>query len=178
MALRATVFKIDLHVADNDRPYYGSHALTIARHPSETDERMMARVLAFAMHAHEDLAFTRGLSDTDEPDIWRRDLTGAILQWIEVGHLDERRVVRASRQAGEVALLCYGGHASEVWWRGVRGAALRAGNVTAWAVPPEAVRELAAGVARTMTLHVSAQDGALLVTGDAGTVGVEPVRLD
>jgi uncharacterized protein YaeQ len=92
MALRATVFKLDLHVADMRRGYYGSHALTLARHPSETDERMMLRVLAYALFADEGLAFTRGLSTTEEPALWRKDLTGAIEQWIELGHPDERRM--------------------------------------------------------------------------------------
>src|SRR6478609_8303856 len=89
MALRATIYKADLNVADTDRHYYGSHGLTVARHPSETDERMMVRLLAFAMHAQEELAFTKGLSDTDEPDLWVKDLTGAVKLWIEVGQPEE-----------------------------------------------------------------------------------------
>src|SRR3546814_16235636 len=95
MALRATIFKLELHVADMDRSYYGSHVLTLARHPSETDERMMLRVLAFALYANEDLSFTRGLSTTDEPSLWQKDLTGAILNWVALGHHDERRLLQA-----------------------------------------------------------------------------------
>lgn len=72
MALRATIYKAELNVADSDRHYYESHALTLARHPSETDERMMVRLLAFALNAHEDLVFTKGISDADEPDLWRK----------------------------------------------------------------------------------------------------------
>ena len=99
MALRATIFKADLNVADMDRNYYGSHALTLARHPSETDERMMVRLLAFALNASEDLTFTKGLSDVDEPDLWKKDLTGAIEHWIEVGQPDDRRILRACGRA-------------------------------------------------------------------------------
>ena len=85
MALRATVCKADLQIADMERNYFHEHALTIARHPSETDERMMVRVLAFSIHADEQLVFGKGLSDEDEPDLWRKDLTGSIKLWIDVG---------------------------------------------------------------------------------------------
>ena len=102
MALKATIFKAELQVADIDRHYYGDHAITIARHPSETDERMMVRVLAFARHAHEVLLFGRGLSVDDEPDLWLMDLTGAIVFWIDVGLPDEKRIRRACGRAGEV----------------------------------------------------------------------------
>ena len=98
MALKSTVCKVVLSVADIDRGYYRDHELTIARHPSETDERMMVRLLAFALHADEALEFGRGLSTEDEPDVWRRDLTGVILQWIEVGLPDEREVRKALRR--------------------------------------------------------------------------------
>ena len=85
MALKSTVFKATLSISDMDRGYYADHSLTIARHPSENDERMMARLLAFVLHAGERLAFGKGLSDPDEPDLVARDLTDAIVQWIEVG---------------------------------------------------------------------------------------------
>src|SRR5690606_38690646 len=133
MALRATIYKADLHIADNDRGYYASHALTIAKHPSETDERMMVRLLAYALlaDADETLAFTRGLSDTDEPDLWRKDLTGAINQWIEVGVPDDRRVLKACGRADEVIVLAYGRNA-DVWWQGVRHKLNRANKLKAY----------------------------------------------
>src|SRR5690554_713016 len=97
MALGATIYKTELHIADNDRGYYGSHNLTVARHPSESDERMMVRLLAYGLFAESDsaLEFTRGLSAAEDPDLWRKDLTGVILQWIEVGLPDERRILKA-----------------------------------------------------------------------------------
>ena len=104
MALRATIYKIDLHIADIDRNHYGDHFLTIARHPSETEERMMVRVLAYALNAHDDLAFTRGLSEINEPDIWRKDPTGDIAQWIEIGQPDERRILKAAGRAHDVTI--------------------------------------------------------------------------
>ena len=130
MALRATIHKADLNVADTDRHYYASHALTLARHPSETDERMMVRLIAFALNAHVDLTFTKGLSDVDEPDVWLKDLTGAIKVWIEVGQPEERRILKACGRADQVIIYCYGGHASKVWWEGVRNKLERARNLT------------------------------------------------
>lgn len=102
MASNATIFKAAIHIADMDRQYYQDHALTLARHPSETDERMMVRLLAFALHAHESLSFGRGVSAEEEPALWLKDLTGAIDLWIEVGQPDEKIVRRAcgSRETG------------------------------------------------------------------------------
>ena len=115
MALKATIFKAALQIADMDRGYYAEHPLTIARHPSETDERMMLRVLAFALHAGPGLAFGRGLSTDDEPDLWQRDLTGAIRLWIDVGLPDEKLVRRACGRADEVVVYAYG-RGADLWW--------------------------------------------------------------
>ncbi len=136
MALKSTIFKIELQIADMDRGYYADHALTIARHPSENDERMMARVLAFALHAHEALAFGRGLSADDEPDLWRRDLTGAIEQWIDVGQPDERLLRKACNRSQEVVLLTYG-RTAEVWWAQNRNALERLANLRVLHLPAE-----------------------------------------
>src|SRR5690606_35181019 len=158
MALRATIFKLELHVADMDRNYYGSHVLTLARHPSETDERMMLRVLAFALYADQGLAFTRGLSTTDEPALWQKDLTGSILNWIELGHPDERRLLQASGKSDKVVVLAYGGHASQVWWQGVHAGVARAPNLTVLSVAPVDAQALAGFAQRAMTLHVTIQE--------------------
>ena len=108
MALKATVFKVDLQIADMDRNYYQTHALTVARHASETDERMMVRLLAFAMYANDALAFGKGIAADDEPTLWEKDLTGTIEQWIEVGQPDEREIRKASGRARRVIILTYG----------------------------------------------------------------------
>src|SRR5258706_12688370 len=109
MALKATIFKAELHIADMERGYYHNHALIVARHPSETDERMMVRLLAFALNAHETLAFGAGLSSDDEPDLWRKDLTGGIETWIDVGLPDEKRIRKASGRAGKECGQSHGG---------------------------------------------------------------------
>ena len=115
VALKSTIFKVALQVADMERGYYADHALTIARHPSETDERMMLRVLAFALHAGPDLAFGKGLSTDDEPDLWQRDLTGAIGLWIDVGQPDEKLLRRACGRARQVVVYAYG-RGVDLWW--------------------------------------------------------------
>lgn len=173
MALRATIFKLELHIADMSRGYYDSHTLTLARHPSETDERMMLRVLAFAAFADEGLAFTRGLSTTEEPSLWKKDLTGAILNWIELGHPDERRLLQASGKSDKVVVFCYAGHASQVWWQGVQSAVARAQNLTVLAVSPAAVQALARFAQRSMSLHVVIEEGTALVSSADDSVAVD-----
>jgi uncharacterized protein YaeQ len=173
MAQKATIFKVDLAVADIDRGYYGDHALTIARHPSETDERMMVRVLAFALHADVGLAFGRGLSTDDEPDLWQRDLTGSILRWIDVGLPDEPDVRKACGRAHEVQVLAYGGRAVDLWWEGARERLERQDRLAVSEVPIEASRALAALAGRSMRLQVTVQEGHIYVTDGATSVAVE-----
>src|SRR5258705_4450947 len=116
MALKSTIFKAELQVSDLDRNHFATHAVTLARQPSETDERRMVRILAFAFNADEALEFGRGLSAEDEPDLVKRDLTGAIELWIEVGLPDEREVRKASGRAAEVKVYIYGGRGAAMWW--------------------------------------------------------------
>jgi uncharacterized protein YaeQ len=174
MALRATIYKAQLNVADTDRHYYGSHALTIARHPSETDLRMMLRVLAFAWHASEQLTFTKGLSETDEPDLWEKDLTHAINLWIEVGHPDERRLKTACSRASQVVVYCYGGHASQIWWQGVKGKLARLSNLSVLAVPVQSAQSLSLLATRAMQLNVNISDQVAYVSSASGEVMLEP----
>jgi uncharacterized protein YaeQ len=173
MALRATIYKAELHVADNDRGYYGSHSLTIALHPSETEERMMVRVLAYALNAHEDLSFTKGLSDADEPDLWRKELTGDIAQWIEVGQPDERRILKGCGRSEEVLVVCFA-HASKLWWDGVKARLARARNLRVVHFPAEQSQALGTLARRTMTVHVNVQDGEAYVSTEDGQVTVQP----
>jgi uncharacterized protein YaeQ len=173
MALKSTICKAELGIADIDRGYYRDHALTIARHPSETDERMMVRVLAFALHADDDLVFGRGLSADDEPDLWRRDLTGAIAQWIDVGLPDERDVRKACGRAREVSVVAYGGRAADLWWAGARAKLERQERLTVLEVPLDASRALARLAGRSMRLQVTIQDGHVHVTDGTSTVAVD-----
>ena len=173
MALKSTIFKAELSIADIDRGYYRDHVLTIARHPSETDERMMVRLLAFALHADDALEFGRGLSTDDAPDVWRRDLTGAVEQWIEVGLPEEREVRKACGRAREVHVLAYGGRAVDLWWQGAHEKLERQDRLAVSEVPIEASRALAQLAARHMRLQVTIQEGHVFVADDATSVPVE-----
>jgi len=129
MALKSTIFKADLQIADMDRQYYDGHGLTIARHPSETDERMMVRILAFVLHAHEALSFGKGLSTDDEPDLWQKDLTGAIELWIDVGQPDEKRIMKACGRSNQVMIYSYSSM-SNIWWNQIASKVDRAKNLS------------------------------------------------
>ncbi|SPB14321.1 YaeQ family protein [Caballeronia novacaledonica] len=159
MALKSTIYKADLQVADMDRHYYGDHSLTIARHPSETDDRMMVRVAAFGLFADERLEFCKGLSDTDEPDLWQKDLTGQIQTWIEVGQPDERRISKASGRSDRVIVIAYAGKTADIWWNGVKGKVERLQNVTVWSLADGVAEALGKLAERTMRLQLMVQDG-------------------
>ena len=171
MALKATIFKAALQVADMDRGYYADHALTIARHPSETDERMMLRVLAFGLHAGAGLEFGRGLSTDDEPDLWQRDLTGRIRLWVDVGLPDEKLVRRGCGRADEVVVYAYG-RGAELWWERSRAALERARNLRVMSVPAAASQELAKLAQRSMQLQCTIQEGHVWLSDNDGAVEV------
>jgi uncharacterized protein YaeQ len=173
MAQKSTVLKADLSVADIDRGYYRDHALTIARHPSETDERVMVRLLAFALHADDDLAFGRGLSTDDEPDLWQRDLTGTVERWIDVGLPDEREIRKACGRAREVHVLAYGGRAVDLWWQGTREKLERQDRLGVREVPIEASRALAQLAGRSMRLQVTIQEKHIYIADGATSVSVD-----
>ncbi len=172
MALKATICRAALQIADMDRNYYAGHALTLARHPSETDERMMARLLAFALNAHEHLAFGKGLSNTDEPDLWQKDLTGAIAHWIEVGQPDEKRLLRACGRAHRVTVYTYGNRA-ELWWKPIAEKLARAKNLAVWRIPASASQALGRLAARNMQLQCTIQDGQIWLSDAAQTLQLE-----
>jgi len=173
MAIKATVFKAALQIADMDRHYYADHALTLARHPSETDERMMVRLLAFALFADEALVFGKGMSSDDEPDLWHKDLTGAIKRWIEVGLPDERAVRKACGRADQVVILSYG-RAADIWWNENRDKLQRQSNLTVLKLPSETTLALAALASRTMQLQCTIQEGHIMMTSAAGMIEIEP----
>jgi uncharacterized protein YaeQ len=176
MAIKATIFKADLQIADIDRNYYADHALTLARHPSETDERMMVRLLAFALNAHAALSFGQGLSTDDEPDLWQKDLTGAIELWIDVGLPEEKQVRRACGRAGRVIVYTYGSGA-EIWW-GQNGARLaRNRNLAVFRLPVPTTRDLARLAHRNMKLHCTIHDGQISVADENEIVQVEVVNV-
>ena len=175
MAIKSTIFKAELAVSDMDRSYYATHELTIARHPSETDERMMVRVLAFALHAEEYLEFAKGISTDHEPTLWRKDFTGAIQDWIDVGLPDEKWLRKACGRSTAVTLYTYGGSAADMWWKQNESLVARLNNLAVYNVPQETSKALAKLAERNMSFSASIQDGAMMFSSDAEMVSVELV---
>ena len=172
MALKATIYKAELQIADMDRNYYQQHLLTLARHPSETDERMMIRLLAFAIHASDSLTFTKGLFDTEEPDLWQKDLTGAIQLWIEVGQPDEKRLMKACGRSEKVVVYSYGA-TSHIWFKQIANKLERAKNLSVINIPSDAAVQLQKMANRNMQLQCTIQDGQIWLTDSVDTVLVE-----
>jgi uncharacterized protein YaeQ len=174
MALKSTIFKAQLQVSDLDRGYYAAHALTIARHPSENDQRMMVRLLAFALFADERLEFGRGISSEDEPALWQKNYGGEIERWIEVGLPDERLLRRAAGRADQVVVLAYGGRAVDVWWNKDLASFERLANLTVLVVADEDCAALAKLAERSMDLTCTVQDGQLWLSAGEETVTMTP----
>jgi uncharacterized protein YaeQ len=180
MALKSTVFKAELQVADMDRAHYGTHVLTLAQHPSENDERMMVRLLAFALHAagekEEALSFANAMTDMDEPDLWRRSLTGDIELWIDVGQPDEKWLKKASHRARELVLYLFGRSAG-LWWSQNQGALAKLANLRVRQVPAPASAALAGLARRTMRLQCTVQDAQIWLGDGEETVALELIEL-
>lgn len=177
MALKSTVFKAELQVTDLDRHYYASHALVIARHPSETDERLMVRLLGFALNADDRLTFGVGLSTPDEPDLSLRSLTGELDCWIDVGLPDSRALRKAAGRARRVVVYAYGKNVS-TWWGKEQAECARIGNLDVIAFDAAATESLAQLADRNMRVHCLIQEGDVTITvGDEASAVLTPVRL-
>lgn len=175
MALSSTIFKAHLQVSDMDRHYYEDHTLTLARHPSETDERMMVRLLAFALHADERMTFTKGLCADEEPALWQKSLSDEIELWIDVGLPDERRVRKACSRSHQVCLYLYGGRNADLWWQRNEAGLRRFDNLAVFEIPEIASTELASIAQRSMQLQCTIQDGEVWLNCGDQTVSVRPL---
>jgi len=175
MAIKSTIYKIDLQIADMDRHYYANHSLTLARHPSETDERLMVRLIAFMLYASDTLTFGKGLSDDEEPDLWQKDLTGAIELWIDVGLPDEREIRKACGRSRQVAVVLYGGRVADMWWDSNSKALLKLNNLTVINLPD--TQEIADIASRGMSISCTIQDRQILLGHATGSVDISPVVL-
>ena len=177
MALKATIYKAELNITDLDRSYYASHNLTLALHPSETIERMMLRLVAFARHASDTLTFTKGISEDDEPDLWQKNYSDEIELWIELGEPDEKRLRKACGRADAVWIYSYGGRAADIWWQGMEGKASRFEHLHVAGISPDTLIELTALAERSMQLQVTIQDGQIWLSDNVHNVLVEFVAL-
>lgn len=181
MAANATLYKAHLDISDIDRGYYANHSMTLAQHPSETFERLVVRLLAFVLHAHEDLSFGAGLGSDDEPDLWLRSPTGEIDCWIDLGQPEEARIRRACSRARSVVVVNYGGRAADIWWDKCGGALARYDKLTVIDIDAEAVSALAVLAepgGRALRWQCVRQEGELQIIGpEAELVIVPRVRM-
>lgn len=175
MAPKATVYKAELQVTDMDRHYYASHDLVLAQHPSETEARLMVRLITFALFADERLEFGRGLSNEEEPDLWRRDYTGDIEQWIDLGQPDESRIRKASGRSRQVVVVNYSGNAAQIWWDRIANSLTRLKNLTVVDFDPAKIDEVVGLLQRSMRLTAMIQDGELQLMSESETVTMTPV---
>jgi uncharacterized protein YaeQ len=184
MALKSTIFKANLQIADIDHGYYADHALTLARHPSETDERMMVRLAALALNAYQlqsacngdgTLAFGAGLSDPDDPDVSLTDFTGLKRLWIEVGQPEDKPISKACNKADAVLLYCFA-YSAEIWWKGIETKLTRLDRLQVWRIPAERSQALSKLAQRSMQLQATIQEGALMLGDGTHNVDIEPVR--
>jgi len=176
MAQKATIYKVELSVSDMDRHYYETHNLTVAKHPSETDERLMVRILTFALNAHEQLEFTRGISTDDEPDIWQKSLSGEIELWVALGLPGEKIIRQSCGKANEVIVYCYGGRTAEMWWEKIKNSTTRFNNLQIINFSKKDTSELEKHVSRLMKLQINIHDGDVMVSVDGSIVNVMPER--
>lgn len=175
MALKSTIYKAELQIADMDRHYYAQYSLTLAKHPSETEERLMVRLIAFSLFAHEALSFGKGLSEDDEPDLWQKDLTGAIELWINVGLPDEREIRKACGRAKQVVVVLYGGRVADMWWQQNSKGLLKLNNLTVINLPE--TEALTQACTRGMNVNCTIQDDQILVGHETGSFELSPVTL-
>lgn len=177
MATNATIYKAALQISDLDRQYFQDHTLTLARHPSENEERMMVRVLAFALHADDVLSFGRGVGNEDEPALWQHDATGAIDLWIEIGQPDQKTLRQACGRSKQVAVYVYGVRGADAWWENQRASLDRLKNLTVTLVPIESIRTLAYMAEPSMHLQWTIQDGHIWIADGTQTIHLELQRL-
>lgn len=174
MALKATIFKAELQITDMDRNYYQDHQLTIARHPSENDERMMVRLLAFALNASAALQFSKGLSTEDEPDLWQKSLSDEIELWIDLGQPDEKRIRKACGRSRRVIIYNYQERSSATWWEQQKNRLARFDNLGVFSLGAATVTALGRMAERSMRLQCTIQDGQAWFTGGEQSVEVIP----
>ena len=176
MALKPTIYKAQVELADSDRNCFESLSLTIALHPSETLERMATRLLAYCLNAGRGLEFTRGLSTSDEPDLWRHSDSGELELWIEIGQPEESRLRKACGKAGAVKVYAFG-KSADTWWQLNGDAICQLPRLQVWRLGWAEVQALAKLLDRTMQLNVSVVGGVVYVDNGTASLSLEPVAL-
>ncbi|RLA60019.1 MAG: hypothetical protein DRQ78_09910 [Epsilonproteobacteria bacterium] len=170
MATKATIYKALLNIANMDKHYYAEHNLTMAKHPSETDLRLMVRLIAFILNAKEDLVFTKGISQEDEPDLWKKSLGGDIELWIDLGQPDEKRIKKACGRSEQVIIYTYQEGMAEAWWKSINTSLTRFNNLKV--IHLESAGDIEALAKRAMNLQANIIDAELTLIEDEQSVVV------
>lgn len=181
MALKAIIHKASVSFSDLDRNVYADHEITIARHPSETEERMMVRLLAWVLNApanndHGALEFGKDMWEPEAPSLVQNDLTGLRMHEIEIGQPEDKRLVRACGRSKHVTVYGFA-NATPAWWAGVAEKLAKVRNLTVWQLPPEQVKALGVVADRAMVLQITLQDGVITVDGGGRSADITPMRL-
>lgn len=174
MAIKATIIKLDLTISDMDRNYYQQHNLTMAQHPSETEQRLILRAIAYTLFAREDLQFTKGLSEDSEPDLWQKNLIDEVELWIDLGQPDEKRIRKACHKAKQVIILSYGDNAAGMWWKNVESKAKSFNNLLVFHISTEQYNSLSQLMQRHLVLNASIQDAELWLSDDKNNLHITP----
>lgn len=172
MALKSTIHKAVIHLADMDRNLYQTLNLTLAQHPSETAQRLMTRLLAFILNSSPQLTFGKGISDEEEAALWQIDYDGSIDLWIALGHPDEKRMKKACNKAKKTKLYCYQ-TSSEVWWREANAKFSAFTNLTVEQFSPQLIDQLANWLSRNMEFQCSIEDEQMWLTNNEQTLLIE-----
>jgi len=174
VATKATICKALLNIANMDSHYYAEYNLTMAKHPSETDLRLMVRLIAFILNANEDLVFTKGISADDEPDLWKKSLGGEIELWIDLGQPDEKRIKKACGRSKEVIIYTYQEGMATAWWKNIETSLTRFSNLKVLFLDIEGNVEVLAK--RAMNLQANILDGELTLIEDEQSVEARAQR--
>lgn len=177
MALKATIYKATINISDLDNHYYDELNLTIAQHPSESDKRMMVRLVAYILNVQERLEFTKGLSEESEPEIWLKNYTDDIEIWIELGRPDDARLRKASHKSQKVIVYSYDDNVSSIWWKSIASKVRDYKNLEIFSINDEQVAGLESMVGRTMQLQATIEDGQLWLSNDSHSQLVEVIQL-
>ncbi len=174
MAIKATIYKVKLDISDCDRNYFQSHDLTISCHPSETEQRMMVRLLAFSLFASDSLTFTKGLCADDEPELWDKNLIGEIELWISLGQIDEKQLRKSLGRSKKVIIFTYAGQKSSTWWNKNKQQYSLLKNLQIINIKTEDVAAMKDLVSRNMSLQITIQEGIIWLSDSNQTISIEP----
>lgn len=177
MATKATIYKALLNIANMDKHYYAEHNLTLAQHPSETDLRLMIRLVAFILNANEDLEFCKGISQDDEPDLWQKSLGGDIELWIDLGQPDEKRIKKACGRSEKVIIYTYQEGMATSWWKQIETSLTRFSNLKVVHLDIDGDIELLAK--RAMSLQANISDNELTLIDEEHSIVIrEKIWMD